>query len=60
MMVVLGADGQVKNILVLQSPGYGLTRKAVDATRMMTFEPAIKDGKPVSTVVRIEYTFHMG
>jgi TonB family protein len=57
LLVVLAADGKVKNILVLQSPGYGLTENSINAARQIRFEPAIKDGKQVSTVVRIEYNF---
>jgi TonB family protein len=57
LLAVFAADGKVKNILVLQSPGYGLTENAINAARQIRFEPAIKDGKPVSTVLRIEYNF---
>lgn len=60
LMVVLGADAQVKNILVLESPGYGLTEGAIEATRRIKFEPAIKDGKPVSTTVIIDYHLKLG
>jgi Tfp pilus assembly protein PilF len=59
LLAVLGADAQVKNVLVLQTPGYGLTRGAINATRGMTFEPAVKDGKPVSAIVGVEYSFSM-
>lgn len=56
---VLAADGTVKHILVLNALPYGLTEKAVEAAKKIKFVPAIKDGRPVSMVVIIEYNFNV-
>lgn len=57
LAVLLGANGKVQNILKLSGAGYGLDEQAFDAARKIKFEPKMKDGKPVSTVVIIEYAF---
>ena len=59
MMVVYQDDGQIKHILVLQGLSHGLTPQAVRAARRIKFIPAVKDGKPVSVVGRIEFNFSL-
>jgi TonB family protein len=54
---ILGADGKVKNIRVVESLPYGLTEVSIRAARGIKFRPAIKDGRPVSQYVQIEYNF---
>lgn len=50
-------NGEVKHIMVVQSVGYDLTRKAIEAARLARFEPAKKDGVPVPVITLIEYDF---
>ena len=57
LRLILAADGTVQHILVLNPLPDGLTEQAVAAARHITFKPAIKDGRPVSQFVTIEYTF---
>jgi len=57
LAVLLGANGQVMHILKLRGPGYGLDEQAIRAAMQITFQPKMKDGVPVSTVVTIEYSF---
>jgi TonB family protein len=57
LLAVLADDGQVKNVLVLQSPNDQLTEASMKAARKIKFTPAIKDGRPVSQYVQIEYNF---
>lgn len=59
MLAVFAADGKVKHILLLQSLGYGMTQQSIKAALKIKFAPAIKDGLPVSQVVRLEYNFHL-
>ena len=54
---ILAANGQVKNITIVEGLPYGLNEKALDAARRIKFEQAIKDGESVSVWVRIEYEF---
>jgi TonB family protein len=57
LAVGFSADGKVKHILIIKPLGYGLDEQAVRAAREIKFEPAIKDGKPISKVKFIEYSF---
>lgn len=59
LLAVFAADGNIKNVLVLQSLPYGLTEKAVAAARRIKFQPATKDGQVVSTFIQIEYNFNL-
>ena len=59
LRAVFGADGKVKNILVLSPLPNGLTERSLNAARMIKFEPATKDGRPVSMLVQIEYHFNL-
>ena len=54
---VFTASGKVTNLEVVNGLAHGLSQSAVAAAREILFIPALKDGKPVSTHVRIEYSF---
>lgn len=60
LIVGFAADGKVKHILVVKPLGYGLDQEAVKAARGIKFQPPVKDGKPVSTVRRVQYNFSIG
>jgi TonB family protein len=57
LLAVLATDGTVKNILILESSNHWFTEASADSARKIRFEPAIKDGHPVATVLWIEYGF---
>lgn len=57
LLVGFAADGKVKHILIIKSLGYGLNENVVRAARAIKFEPATKDGKPISVVKMVEYVF---
>jgi TonB family protein len=57
LSAVFCADGQVTNIKTISGLPSGLTGKALEAARLIKFTPAIKDGQPVSQLVRLKYTF---
>ena len=46
--LIVGTDGRPSNIRVLNSLGMGLDEKAIEAVKSWKFEPAMKDGHPVS------------
>jgi TonB family protein len=57
LRVVLAADETVKHIEVKTGLPHGLSESAVDVARRIKFKPAMKDGKPVSVRVLLEYRF---
>jgi TonB family protein len=57
LLVGFSADGTVRHILIVKPLGFGLNEQAVRAARGIKFEPATKDGKPVSVVKQVEYSF---
>ena len=58
LVAAFAATGQVVNIRVLYSnTGDVLVHAAIEAARKIRFEPAMKDGKPVSMWMQLEYNF---
>jgi TonB family protein len=60
LRVVLASDGLVKYIFPMKPLPYGLTKAAMEATRQIKFEPAIRDGKPASQFATLSYEFKKG
>jgi TonB family protein len=56
---VATADGKIKNIVVHRFLPDGLTENAILAAAHLKFIPAVKDGRPVSQYVTIEYNFNI-
>lgn len=59
LSAVVTSTGEVADIHVTQGLGYGLDEKAVQALSRWKFQPAMKDGKPVSVEIEIEQNFHL-
>ena len=57
LRAVFTADGSVEHILVLRSLPFGLTNAAIEAARRIKFVPGMKDGKPISMFMQLEYSF---
>jgi hypothetical protein len=57
--VVVGADGKPGEIAVARPIGFGLDESAVASIRKATFEPAIKDGKPVAVMLNMVVEFRI-
>ena len=57
--VVVGADGKPVEIAVARPIGFGLDESAVDSIRKATFEPAVKDGKPVPVLLNVVVEFRI-
>lgn len=57
LRVVFKASGEIGDIEVIRDAPDGLTEECIKVAREIKFEPAMKDGHPVSTYVRVEYTF---
>jgi TonB family protein len=57
LQAVLSSSGRITDIQILEGLPYGLTEQSIAAARRIRFEPAIKDSRPVSTLVKLEYHF---
>ena len=57
LAVEFGADGKIGFVFPVRTLGDGLTEQCVAAARLIKFTPAIKSGKPVTTVELITYSF---
>lgn len=57
--VVIGADGKPGEIAVARPIGFGLDENAVDAIQKASFEPAVKDGKPVPVLLDLVVQFRI-
>lgn len=57
LLVLFSSSGRITHILVVKGLGYGLTENAVKAARQIKFEPAKENGKPISQVKMIQYSF---
>jgi periplasmic protein TonB len=57
--MVVGVDGRPTQIHVLSSLGMGLDEKAIEAVKNWKFEPGMKDGHPVATIIAVEVDFHL-
>jgi protein TonB len=60
LRIILGADGKVREEMdVLEGLPYGVTEEAIRAARRIEFEPARKNGRPVSQYVTVIYHFNL-
>lgn len=59
LIVVFAKNGEVQNIRVVEGLPYGLTQAAIEAAKKIKFTPAMKDGKPVSMWIQLEYNFNL-
>ncbi|MBV9960141.1 MAG: energy transducer TonB [Acidobacteria bacterium] len=59
LMMIFSADGKVRGLIPVHTLPHGLTAEAIKAARAIRFIPAMKDGKPVSQFVQVEYNFNI-
>ncbi|HKX28828.1 MAG TPA: TonB family protein [Blastocatellia bacterium] len=57
--VVFNADGTISQFRVVRGLPDGLTEKAIEAARKIRFQPAVKNGQPVSVRGNLEFTFNL-
>src|SRR5687767_10993724 len=58
LRAVLSHDGQIRDVQVIRGLPHGLTEAAVRAARTIKFTPAMKNGKPVSMYMQLQYNFN--
>lgn len=56
---VFAKNGEVTNLHVVRKLPHGLTQRTIDAARAIRFEPATKDGQPVSMWMELQYNFNL-
>lgn len=54
---LVGADGKVAQTKVVSTPHPELNQLAMDAVKQWEFEPAMKDGKPIASLVTVGVNF---
>ena len=59
MEIIVGRDGSVRDIRVLQSLGSGLDQRAAAAVRQWRFQPARRLGSPVDVLVEVAVEFRL-
>lgn len=59
LSIVVGVDQAVHDIRVIRSLDPGLDANAVASLRTWRFQPATKDGKPVSVRAMVQVNFHL-
>lgn len=59
LAVEFGADGTIKSIVPFKILPGGLTKNCIDAAQKIKFEPATRNGKPVSSIEIVEYKFEI-
>jgi TonB family protein len=59
MLIAVKTDGTVEFRDFKKTLGFGLDQKAVDAVRKWKFQPAMKDGQPVSTLMMVQVQFSL-
>jgi TonB family protein len=57
LSLVFTADGRITSIRVVRGLPHGLTEKAIEAAQKIRFNPAVKDGAPVSVRGTLEFSF---
>jgi TonB family protein len=57
MSIVYTSGGEIRDIRVIRGLPDGLTRSAIEAVKKIRFNPAIKDGQPVSVRGNVEFNF---
>jgi TonB family protein len=59
LRAVFSKDGEVTNLYVIRKLPHGLTQAAMRAARAIEFSPAMKDGRPVSQYMELQYNFNV-
>ena len=57
--VVFTSDGRITQVRVIRSLPDGLTEKAIEAAQRIRFQPATKNGAPVSVRGNLEFSFNL-
>ncbi|HKQ75545.1 MAG TPA: TonB family protein [Blastocatellia bacterium] len=59
LQVVFHVNGSITEVKVVRGLPDGLTEKAIEAARKIRFNPAVKNGTPVSVRGQLEFSFNL-
>jgi len=59
LRAIFSSSGEVVQIRALNTLPFGLTDRAIAAARQIKFVPAMKNGRPVSVYMQLEYNFNL-
>ena len=59
LRALFSKTGEVTRIEIIKRLPHGMTERCLAAVRAIKFSPAIKEGKPVSTWMQLEYNFNL-
>ena len=59
LLATFTADGRITNIRVLKGLPNGLTQEAIKAAQHIRFNPALRNGVPITVQARLEYSFSL-
>jgi TonB family protein len=59
LSIVLSSTGEVTDIRPYKTLPFGLTKQAIEAAQQIEFVPAKKNGRLVSTRLKVEYSFNL-
>jgi protein TonB len=57
--IIVDAQGYPRNPRVARTLGMGLDEKAIEAVKKYRFKPAMKDGKPVASIISVAVNFRL-
>ncbi len=59
LLATFTADGRITNVRVLKGLPNGLTQEAIKAAQRIRFNPAVRNGTPITVQARLEYNFSL-
>src|SRR6185436_13126137 len=59
LTVIFTESGEISGIRAVKTLPDGLTEKAIAAARQIRFVPAVRNGRPVSVYMQLEYNFNL-
>jgi TonB family protein len=60
LRLIVGSDGNPRDIKITHPLGMGLDEKSIEAVRTWRFEPARRDGRPVAVEISVTVSFSLG
>jgi protein TonB len=59
LRLIVDQQGNPRDIHVVRGLGFGLDARAIEAVKQWRFQPAMKDGRPVTVQISVEVGFHL-